>query len=345
MKIVNFECGLGNQMTCYANYLLIKQNNPDDTVVKECLVYSINRKGLGINQWNGFELERIFGLSFTDVLDIVTSPESLIHAMEEEYIINKGLYNSFSAFQALRKSGINVEVVGRLSKGDREETAKKKINNRIAKYIVSPSRSIIEYKIKKTLIGLKRKTRKQGVIYSKTRIGNWYYPLNFDVMKDIESLRPIEDQLREDFRFPELTEDNNLMIKGIIESGNSVSIHARRSDFLQYNGDCYKFGYFKKAVFYIKKHVQNPVFIIFSEDSKWCKENLATLGLDGQSDTVYFVDWNSGDASYRDMQLMSMCKHNIITKSSFGWWASYLNRNPDKIIISQVSEYYSKVYF
>ncbi len=31
------------------------------------------------------------------------------------------------------------------------------------------------------------------------------------------------------------------------------------------------------------------------------------------------------------MQLMSLRKHNITAKSSFGWWASYLSDNPNKI--------------
>lgn len=47
-----------------------------------------------------------------------------------------------------------------------------------------------------------------------------------------------------------------------------------------------------------------------------------------------FVDWNGGEDSYRDMQLMSYCKHNVITFSSFGWWGSWLNENPEKITIS-----------
>ena len=51
-------------------------------------------------------------------------------------------------------------------------------------------------------------------------------------------------------------------------------------------------------------------------------------------DVVEFVDWHSSAESYRDMQIMALCKHNIITNSSFGWWGSYLNTNPDKITIS-----------
>ena len=52
-----------------------------------------------------------------------------------------------------------------------------------------------------------------------------------------------------------------------------------------------------------------------------------------------------GEDSYKDMYLMSKCRHNIFTKSSFGWWGAYLNDNPDKITICQRSPYISTVQF
>ena len=32
--------------------------------------------------------------------------------------------------------------------------------------------------------------------------------------------------------------------------------------------------------------------------------------------------------------MMSLCDHNIITPSSFSWWASWLNINENKVVIA-----------
>ena len=85
--------------------------------------------------------------------------------------------------------------------------------------------------------------------------------------------------------------------------------------------------YYEKAINYVKNKIEGPVFFIFSNDIDWCKENFSF-------EEAYFVDWNIGEKSFRDMQLMSSCKHNIIANSSFSWWGAWLNNNLDKIIIA-----------
>ena len=46
------------------------------------------------------------------------------------------------------------------------------------------------------------------------------------------------------------------------------------------------------------------------------------------------MDWNKGEDSFRDMQLMSLCHHNIIANSTFSWWGAWLNRHAGKVVMA-----------
>ena len=120
----------------------------------------------------------------------------------------------------------------------------------------------------------------------------------------------------------------NTQIFEKIEKTNTVSIHIRRGDYLkdkQRNNIC-NVEYYKLAIEKIKTYIEHPSFFVFSDDINWCKENF-------QNEEFNFIDWNTGNNSFIDMQLMSNCKHNIIANSSFSWWAAWLNINSNKIII------------
>ena len=157
----------------------------------------------------------------------------------------------------------------------------------------------------------------------------------------------IDEDIRKTFVFPAIVDGMNKELADKISNSESVAIHARRGDMLTVNGKYYKSGYFRRAVWYIKKNIKSPVFFFFCdhESVDWCRIHPEIFGLNFNKDNVEFVDCNSGVNSYRDMQLMAMCKHNIITNSSFGWWGSYLNNNPDKITISPEIEINTRFHF
>jgi hypothetical protein len=46
------------------------------------------------------------------------------------------------------------------------------------------------------------------------------------------------------------------------------------------------------------------------------------------------VDWNRGIDSNQDMFLMTQCKHNIISMSTFSWWGAWLNNSKNKMVVA-----------
>ena len=115
--------------------------------------------------------------------------------------------------------------------------------------------------------------------------------------------------------------------------GNTVSIHIRGGDYLSSKKDNVLFGnictkdYYMKAINYIKNNIENPNFLIFTNDKEYAESLF-------KYDNFQIIDWNRNRESFRDMYLMSLCKHNIIANSSFSWWGAWLNKNSSKVVIA-----------
>lgn len=150
--------------------------------------------------------------------------------------------------------------------------------------------------------------------------GYWQSYQYFDSCRDV---------ILKEFTFPKISMEDKLnfeLNERLNNEENSVGIHIRRGDYLKnwkYRGLC-GIDYYQKAIAYILEHIKSPKFFLFSDDIDWVKENISPL-LKGYD--VTFVNWNHSINSYKDMQLMAMCKNLIIANSSFSWWAAYLNQN------------------
>lgn len=138
-------------------------------------------------------------------------------------------------------------------------------------------------------------------------------------------------QILDELRFKPLRDEKNLAFKHEVAKTNAVSIHIRKGkDYTHLDKIC-TLEYYKEAVSYIQQKIQLPVFYVFTDNKEWVEENFRHLDI-----TYKICDWNpvSGKESFRDMQLMSLCKHHIIANSSFSWWGAYLDANPSKIVVA-----------
>lgn len=342
MIVAHMDSGLGNQMLDYAEYLAIQQANPDKKIYIETFYYDLpdNEPGMYAH-WNGYELDRVFGIRAPLLRDVMSEEawNRASDAIRQSQYWKSGWRYAPVTIEALSAEGIVLTDCQKNSSDAvmADQASKKRALRKLATdffhtYPGNRIKTILRQHMADQLIA------KENALYDMYRV----YPDNVYTGHSLEfrfkgfEIERIDAELRRAFHFPDLTEPENIDLAEQLQKSNSVAIHARRGDMLSVNGYCYRFGYFKRAVRYIKNHVERPSFYFFTDPGsmQWCREHERIFGLDFTKDDVHFVTWNSGENSYRDMQLMSLCKHNIITESSFGFWGAYLNQNPNKITCS-----------
>ena len=153
--------------------------------------------------------------------------------------------------------------------------------------------------------------------------GTWYLQGTFQSIRYFQDIR--EKLLREFTPKKKIKISNKL--KEILKNDNTVSIHIRRGDYVKIN-HALSVYYYRQAIARIKEYVKNPFFVVFSNDTNWVKENL-DLGMS----SIYISD-EKGLQDFEELLIMSKCKSNIISNSTFSWWGAWLNQNPQKCVIA-----------
>jgi len=107
------------------------------------------------------------------------------------------------------------------------------------------------------------------------------------------------------------------------------SIHVRRGDYVNHatNFPPVTDLYLDRALDELYDKVGRLKLLWFSDDIEWCKQAAKRVAPDYHHEFSELNEW-------KDLCFMASCGHNIIANSSFSWWGAWLNKNPDKIVIS-----------
>lgn len=178
-----------------------------------------------------------------------------------------------------------------------------------------------------------------------TRIEN-YYDNIFKNLKFIEEKDVINFKIYREpsFSFREVPRVDNLILHGYFQSEkyfkhnenyireiinfpkcdtkqNFVSLHLRQGDYANNLEFHYiqKHDYYKKAISLIRNYDK----ILAFSDSK--------LPDDFNFDKLEMI---SGSNDLDDFSIMSSCETNIISNSTFSWWAAWANRGKNKRVIA-----------
>lgn len=109
-----------------------------------------------------------------------------------------------------------------------------------------------------------------------------------------------------------------------LQNNDTIAIHVRRGDYLYYpnHHPVISKEYIFKSLDYIPNNPSTPI-IIMSDDIEWCKEHIFIKN-------AIFIENLS---SWESLWLLSLCKHFIISNSTFSWWGSFLGETTDSVVI------------
>ena len=117
------------------------------------------------------------------------------------------------------------------------------------------------------------------------------------------------------------------ILKKEILKNNSISLHVRRGNYLDLKVPICSIDYYESALNLISKSIEKFKVYIFTNDVKWCRENFS------EKYNITIISSQENIFDYHELILMSCCYHNIISNSTFSWWAGWLNNSPNKKII------------
>lgn len=104
-----------------------------------------------------------------------------------------------------------------------------------------------------------------------------------------------------------------------------VCLHLRRGDYQNPENAALQVctpAYYARCCALVREQWPEATLFVFSDDILWAQDHLDTAGLPA----VYLTPGSAAG----DLALMQLCRHFILSNSTYSWWAQYLGDAPDK---------------
>ena len=301
MILVKFSGGLGNQIFQYGLYLELCKRYPDIKVKGDIYTYTYQ------DVHYGFELDRIFRLREKGLLEIAS---------------RKDYYKVTGTIAPTKLAPVNSfreKVLAFTNARLREHHY-----HLVGKHLIQEAPNDMNFEI---VNRDEWEKELQSKLFELDTEKDWYVDGYWQATCFFE--HALNDVIK-NLNFPKFDDEINIEYEKIIQKTESVSIHVRRGDYVGTIFDVLGTDYYKRAVEDVRIRLQKrdkiPTFFVFSEDSEYVEKHFEWLG------DYHLITHNTGVNSFRDLQLMSLCKHQITANSSFSAWSGYFNPNPEKLV-------------
>lgn len=285
-RIVLMNGGLGNQLYQYTFLRFLEITTGERCWIDDSAFWEEHV------EHNGLELEKIFKVKLQKLSDCFTSD------VWEEMMRQKA--QGISIPQQLQNNGFTLMMIAENNtyqfEGNVIPVEADKITDEILKIFVRAKGNVYYcgYFV--------------NIVYVNLMIGHLRQELQFPTIRETMERDTIHARYQE-----------------LIGLTDSVAVHIRRGDILKC-GRAFPLEKYAQGIQRFEERGKEYTYFIFSDDVEYCKQNQDKLGLDHSKGEYVFVEGNCGNGNnYIDMQLMSQCKNMIISNSSFGCWAYFLN--------------------
>jgi len=136
-----------------------------------------------------------------------------------------------------------------------------------------------------------------------------------------ELISQVLPEIRSKININYFLDKEGLKLCDSIKNENSVAIQIRVNDYPVVHEN----NYLIEALKYIENSISNVKYYLFSDNIKWCQENLRL------PDNVEIINTGS---DMKDFAVLVSCNNFILSVGTFGWWGAILSRNKNKVVIA-----------
>lgn len=194
--------------------------------------------------------------------------------------------------------------------------------------------------LKKMILGIRYKQEKKNRKHLKRwniegGIHNLYHPEVFDLLpgnwyfdgywQNPAYFKELKQNIPAYFPFKRTLNEADQALSQTLSVSESVFVHVRRGDYVGKIYDLCGEEYYRKAKEVIEQHVENPLYVFFSDDPEYVRQHFAW----GENQLI--VAHSAEDCDF-DMQLMTQCRHAIMANSSFSFWAAMLRKRSGVVV-------------
>jgi hypothetical protein len=118
-----------------------------------------------------------------------------------------------------------------------------------------------------------------------------------------------------------------------IRTCDAICLHVRRGDYVaipvvtRHHGVC-GLDYYERGLSKLRSMGAVGRVFVFSDDVVWCRENFK------EADGFTVVgNEHAGRRASTHLWLMTLCRHFLISNSSFAWWAAWLGGSANKSVV------------